>query len=109
MGEGESSLLKELPYLDMGSAFMIGLAVGYFLKKSFKLMLILLGMSVVVLFVMESQHLISINEDGLERTVSVGISYFKEFAFFLKERLSRLKTSGSVSAVAGFFVGLKMG
>jgi hypothetical protein len=34
---------------------------------------------------------------------------FKHFAFFLKERLERFEVSSGLSAVAGFFVGLKMG
>ncbi|WP_457607845.1 FUN14 domain-containing protein [Nitratifractor sp.] len=98
-----------LPWLEMGSGFMIGLAVGYFLKKSFKFLLLLMGISVVIIFFLESQHVVSIDEEGLSRTVSSGTAHFEQFALFLKERLSRLQFAGSASAVAGFFAGLKMG
>ena len=33
--------IPELPYMDMGTGFLIGLAIGYTVKKSFKLMLLL--------------------------------------------------------------------
>jgi uncharacterized membrane protein (Fun14 family) len=101
--------IPELPWLEMGSGFMIGLAVGYFLKKSFKVLLALLGVGIILIFVLESQKVVTINEEGLARTVAAGSEQFKHFAAFLKERLSRLSFAGTGSAVAGFFAGLKMG
>lgn len=101
--------LPTLPWLEMGSGFLIGLAVGYFLKKSFKVLLLLMGIGIVIIFLLESQHVVTINEDGLSHTVSQGTELFKEFASFLKARLSRLNVAGGASAVAGFFTGLKMG
>ena len=101
--------IPALPWLEMGSGFLIGLAVGYFLKKSFKLLLLLMGIGIVIIFVLESQHVVSINEEGLSHTVAQGSELFKTFADFLKARLSRLSFAGSASAVAGFFAGLKMG
>ncbi|WP_292654366.1 FUN14 domain-containing protein [Nitratifractor sp.] len=101
--------LPGLPWLEMGSGFLMGLAVGYFLKKSFKILLLLMGLTITVLFVLENQHIVSINESGLSHTVSQGSELFKQFADFLKARLSRLNIAGGASAVAGFFAGLKMG
>ena len=101
--------LPTLPWLEMGSGFMIGLSVGYFFKKSFKILLLLIGIAIVFVFWLESRHVVSINETELSHTVSQGTELFKEFADFLKTRLSRLNVAGSASAVAGFFAGLKMG
>ncbi|WP_300363138.1 FUN14 domain-containing protein [Hydrogenimonas sp.] len=99
----------DLPYLDMGSGFVIGLAVGYFLKKSFKLLLLLLGIALVLMFALEHYGIVSINEAGLEHTVEAGTGTFKQFALFLKERLSEFGFAGSASAVGGFAIGLKIG
>jgi len=101
--------IPELPWLEMGTGFMVGMAVGYFLKKSFKILLALLGVGIILIFVLESQKVVTINEEGLAHTVAAGSEQFRHFAAFLKERLSRLSFAGSGSSVAGFFAGLKMG
>ncbi|WP_456381445.1 FUN14 domain-containing protein [Hydrogenimonas sp.] len=101
--------LLDLPYLHMGSGFVIGLAVGYFLKKSFKLLLLLLGIAIVSMFALEHYGIISINEAGLEHTVEAGTSTFREFGTFLKDRLAEFGFAGSASAVGGFAIGLKIG
>ena len=99
----------EFPYLEMGSGFLVGLSVGYFLKKSFKVILVLMGLVVVALFVLESKGVISINEGNLDSTVTAGASAFKTFAGFLQERLGRFTFAGGGSAIAGFLTGLKWG
>jgi uncharacterized membrane protein (Fun14 family) len=99
----------ELPYLEMGSGFLVGLSVGYFLKKSFKVILVLMGLVVVALFVLESKGVIAINESNLDSTVTAGASAFKTFAVFLQERLGRFTFAGGGSAIVGFLTGLKWG
>ena len=98
-----------MPYLEMGTGFLIGLSIGYVLKKSFKILLFLTGVALIAVFVLESQGVIVLNEANLQDTVSGGIDTFKDFAGFLKERLERFEVSSGLSAVAGFFLGLKMG
>jgi len=98
-----------LPYLEMGTGFLIGLSIGYVLKKSFKILLFLTGIALIAVFVLESQGVIHLNEEGLQHTISTGMDSFKHFALFLKERLEHFKVSSGLSAVAGFFIGLKMG
>ena len=98
---------EPFPFLEMGSSFIIGLAVGYFLKKSFKIVLFVLGFSLIVLFYMESQGHFTINEAMLDNSVATGIDYVKSIVSALKERLTSF-TSGA-GAVAGFFVGIKFG
>ena len=109
MNEAGQSEGLHLPYLEMGSGFVMGLSVGYVVKKSFKLMLLLMGLAVIGVFVLENQGIIILNETSLDQNVSLGVEAFKHFALFLKERLAALKIAGGASAVAGFVVGLKMG
>ena len=40
--EGATNVDHPIPYLDMGTSFLIGLAVGFFIKKSFKIGLFIL-------------------------------------------------------------------
>jgi len=98
-----------IPYLEMGSGFMMGLSVGYVVKKSFKLLLLLMGLALIAMFVLENQGIITLNESSLDQQVALGTETFKHFLFFLKDRLAALKVAGGASAVAGFVVGLKMG
>lgn len=109
MEETLKGLNVELPFLEMGSSFLVGLSVGYFLKKSFKFILVLMGMVIVAMFVLESKGVITINESGLDQTVTAGSTAFRAFADFLQERLGRFTIMGGGSAVAGFIAGLKWG
>ncbi len=101
--------VSPFPFLDMGTHFVIGLAVGYFMKKFFKLLLIFLGLGLVALFVLESQGVSTVNEEALTNGVSQGVDSFKGLTSMLQERLSSMKFSSGVGAVAGFFAGLKFG
>jgi len=109
MEEKLQGMNLELPYLEMGSGFLVGLSVGYFLKKSFKVILVLMGLVVVALFVLESKGVIVINESNFDSTVTAGAGAFKTFAGFLQERLGRFTFAGGGSAIAGFLTGLKWG
>ena len=97
------------PFLDMGTSFVIGLAIGYFLKKSFKLLLILLGLGLVILFVLESQGYFTVNDQMIQDGVSSGVSSFQSLVEMLKNRLSSMELSTGAGAIAGFFAGLKFG
>jgi len=97
------------PYLEMGAGFLIGLSIGYVLKKSFKTLLVLLGIGLIVVFVLESQGVVTLNEGGLGNILNSGMDMFKAFAGFLKDRLDNFHLGSGFSALAGFFIGLKMG
>ena len=97
------------PFLEMGTSFVIGLAIGYFLKKSFKFLLLLLGLGLVVLFVLESQGYFQVNDGMIQNGVSSGVDSFQNLVGMLKERLSKMELSSGAGAIAGFFAGLKFG
>ncbi len=97
------------PFLEMGTSFVIGLAIGYFLKKSFKLLLLLLGLGLVVLFVLESQGYFQVNDGMIQDGVSSGVDSFQNLVEMLKSRLSQMELSTGAGAIAGFFAGIKFG
>jgi len=96
-----------LPYLEMGSSFVIGLAVGFFIKKSFKMVLFVLGFALIASFYMESQGIFTINNQVLEESINNGMQYFDYLVAAVKERITSFQSG--VGAVAGFVVGLKLG
>ena len=97
------------PFLELGTSFVIGLAIGFFMKKFFKLLLLILGFGLVILFVMESQGISTVDEQALDAGVSSGIDSFKGLTAMLKDRLSNMTITSGAGAVAGFFAGLKFG
>ena len=97
------------PFLDMGTSFVIGLAIGYFLKKFFKIMLLLLGLGLVVLFVLESKGMFHVDDQAISNSVSSGVSGFQHLIGMLKDRLATMQLTTGGGAIAGFFAGIKLG
>lgn len=100
---------SDFPFLEMGTSFIIGLAIGYFLKKSFKILLLLLGVGLVVLFVMESKGMFTVDDATIQNGVSSGIDSFQSLVAMLKNRLSQMEVTTGAGAIAGFIAGLKFG
>jgi len=105
--ESATNLDHPIPYLEMGSSFLIGMAVGFFIKKSFKAVLFILGFSLIVTFYMESQGIFTINDKVLEESITNGSKYFDFLVASVKERITSFQSG--VGALAGFVVGLKFG
>ena len=105
--ENNISADTPLPYLEMGSSFVIGLAVGFFIKKSFRMVLFILGFALIMSFYMESQGIFTINDKVLEDSISNGMQYFDYLVAAVKERITSFQSG--VGALAGFVVGLKLG
>lgn len=96
-----------LPYLEMGSGFVIGLAIGFFIKKSFKMVLFILGFALLATFYMESQGIFTINDKVLEESIANGVKYFDYLVSAVKERITGFQSGAG--ALAGFVIGLKLG
>jgi len=107
--ESAGSFMDSIPYLEMGSGFMLGLSVGYFFKKSFKLLLLLGGLTVAILFLLDHQGIIHIDSAALQSAAGSAGGMMKQFGIFLKEKLGNFELAGGTGAIAGFFVGLKLG
>jgi len=106
---GNNETFSNLPFTNITSGFFIGLAVGYFIKKSIKLVLILFGLFVVILFFLQNQELVHLNSDTLLNGTDKFLELIKLVFSFIKEKLSFLQLSGGAGALTGFFIGLKLG
>lgn len=93
---------------NVGAPFIIGLAVGYFAKKALKVVLFLGGMVIVSLFAAEYYGLMDVSDDSLKQAANAATDAARESSGFLVDRLSNITGKG-LSAVAGFFTGLKFG
>jgi len=93
---------------NVGTPFIIGMAVGYFAKKMLKMALFLGGATVVSLFAAEYYGVIHINDAQLQNAASTATNAAKSSGDFLLQRLSSITTKG-VSGAAGFFAGFKLG
>ena len=93
---------------NVGAPFLVGLAVGYFAKKVLKVGMLLGGAAVVFMFITEYYGIIKVNDQGLQQAALTATDLAKQSGGFLVDRLSRITCKG-VSAVTGFFVGMRMG
>ena len=97
------------PYLNMGGSFLLGLSIGFALKKSLKVLILIFGLGAIFIFLLEHQGIVTLNEDTLSTQISYVAEQMKNMIALLKARLGEYQTSGTMSAVAGFVVGLKVG
>ena len=93
---------------NVGTPFVMGLAVGYFAKKMLLMTLFLCGAAIVLLFVGEYYGITEISDINLQQAANTATEAAKQSGDFLIKRLSSI-TSKGVSAVGGFFVGFKVG
>lgn len=94
--------------VNIGAPFLIGLAVGYFAKKVLRVALIMAGAALIFLFITEYYGITDVNDHGLQQATKAAADLAQQSGGFLVDRLSLITCKG-ISAVAGFFTGLKMG
>ncbi|MEI7797035.1 MAG: FUN14 domain-containing protein [Methylococcaceae bacterium] len=93
---------------NIGTPFLLGIAVGYFAKKMLRTTLFLGGGVVVMLFVAEYYGIVHITDTELLHATDLATEAAKSSGDFLLDRLSRFTVKG-VSATGGFVLGFKMG
>ena len=93
---------------NVGTPFVMGLAVGYFAKKMLLMTLFLCGAAIVLLFVGEYYGITEISDVNLQEAANTATDAAKQSGDFLVKRLSGIPSKG-VSAAGGFFVGFKLG
>ena len=93
---------------NVGAPFAMGLAVGYFAKKMLLMALFLCGAAIVLLFVSEYYGVTEISDVNLQEATDSATGAVKQSGDFLVKRLSGI-TSKGISAMSGFFVGIKLG
>ncbi len=105
-----SSDFFSTPFLlgSIGAPFIIGMAVGYFSKKTMKAALFIGGGFIVMLFISEYYGMIHVDDAELQHAAEVAVDAAESSSHFLVDRLSSI-TSKGLSTAAGFFAGFKMG
>lgn len=93
---------------NLGTPFVIGLAVGYFAKKVLRLGLLVSGAMIALLFVLEHFDIISINIDHLHSLAGTATDTAKASGELLIDKLKNYSSQG-LSAIGGFYFGLKLG
>ena len=93
---------------NIGSPFILGIAVGYFAKKMLRTALFLGGGMVVILFVAEYYGVVHITATQLLHVTDIAAEAAKNSSDFLLDRLSLFTVKG-ISATGGFVFGFKMG
>jgi len=108
----ESSMSEQSSFLtplitQLGVGGVIGLCIGYALKKVAKLVAVILGLFSLGLIYLESQGLISVDWLGVEAWGNTALSSLSEMEGILGTILSNLPLAGGI--LIGFGIGVRMG
>lgn len=95
----------------VGLGVLLGLAVGYVVKKAFKAILIIAGVLVIVLITLQNFDLIQINWTTIEALYDSAVQHQGGFFGIARDWAEELKGHIPVagSFMVGFLVGLKIG
>jgi len=92
-----------------GGGFVLGVALGYALKKVAKLILFLGGVLLVALFLLEQAHTVTIHNQGVLELANGIVQQAQNFGNWAVERLRHtVGPEEIVGALAGFAVGIKL-
>ena len=97
-----------IPYIDMGWSFVLGLSIGYAVKKSFKFLLLLFGLGFIFIFFLENKKVLTTDELHLKELIESFLTSLNVWKDLLIERLGKYE-NGEISAMAGFIFGIKLG
>jgi uncharacterized membrane protein (Fun14 family) len=101
-----SEILSPLAY-QLGFGGIGGLVVGYAFKKISKLMFVLIGFFIIVLFYLGVRGIISINYDALWKALANSLGMAESAFSWIVGVISLLPLAGSL--VVGFLLGFKLG
>ena len=93
---------------EIGPPFIIGLAVGYFAKKVFRIALFLFGALIVAAFLLDQSGLFHVAPESIEGMATTVGNEAVTAGGFLRNRLDVFSGKG-LSAGVGFLTGLKLG
>lgn len=94
--------------LKLGGSFVIGFTIGYFIKKSLKIAMYIIGFQLVIFFIAEYFGLINVIDTGLIKAANGFSEGMRIFWNFLYNRLALFPTQ-TIGATAGILIGLKKG
>lgn len=105
MSEQTSYLTPLITQLGVGG--IIGLCIGYALKKMAKIVAAIIGLFALGLIFLETQGLISVDWLGVETWGNTALSSLGQLEGVLGSLLANLPFAGG--AIVGFGIGVKMG
>jgi len=103
------TILNDINFAQMSAGFLLGLSVGYFFKKGFKIVLFILGLATVVIFWLNAQNYITVNGENIINIFDILSITLKKSYNFVYNNITAVEPLGGASIVAGFFTGLKIG
>jgi uncharacterized membrane protein (Fun14 family) len=106
MSEQTSSFLSPL-LTQLGVGGVVGLCIGYALKKIAKIVAVIIGIFSLGLIYLESQGLISVDWLGVEAWGNTALASLGQMEGVLGTLLSNLPFAGGV--IIGLGIGVKMG
>lgn len=99
-----SQTINTLLFAQLGGGVLAGLAVGYALKRTVKLALLLLGICLLLLYGLMKAGLITVHWDAVHKSLEHGS---QGLAAVLVDVIKDLSAS-LVGFAGGFFMGLKI-
>ncbi len=104
-----NTILNDVNFTQMSSGFLLGLSVGYFFKKGFKIMLFILGLITVAIFWFNAQDYITVNGESIINIFDIISLTLSKIYKFVYNNISSLEPIGGASILVGFATGLKIG
>ncbi len=105
----DSKIFKDISSTKFGASFIFGFTIGYLLKKSIKLMFIVLIVAIIALFWLDNSRIEEIKNIDFSSSLDRIIELLKMFGNFIYEKIGNIDQSSGVGLIAGFLVGLKIG
>lgn len=94
-----------IPYSEIGYGFLLGLSMGYAIKKSFRGLLLLIGFGFVFMILLESQGTISIDQAPLREVIDLGIEKLQHIWELLQKKFIIEHKIAGISLLTGFAAG----
>ena len=104
-----SEIIKDITSTKFGASFIFGFTIGYLLKKSIKLMFLVLIVGVVALFWLDNSRIQEIKNYDFSSSLDRMVELFKMFGNFVYSKIGNIDQSSGIGMVAGFLLGLKFG
>lgn len=92
----------------IGGSFLVGILLGYFIRKIAKIIMFVLGGIVTLLLFLQNQNIILINQNKLDDSLMSLTMYFTN-AFDLLTQSDSLTIPITSSASVGFIIGFLRG
>lgn len=99
----------DLSFKEIGTGFLIGFCIGFAIKKGLKLLALVTGSLLVIIFILEFFGISAIDNDQLINSIENSRSFLESGYIIIKERIKDLELQGAIGAGVGAVSGFKFG